>query len=413
MLFLAALLLFLFGNITASENDLLVKLNHGGSLAGIYLKTESGKPIRSFLGIPYAKPPTGELRFEAPVSFPAWDGIKNATKSGSPCTQTYALHPDDKFIQGTEDCLFVNVYTPPVSRIPPGGLSVMVWIHGGAWLGGSNENTFYGPEYIMEENVILVSINYRVGALGFLSSETLDCPGNFGLKDQVEALRWVKEHISSFGGNPGSVTIFGESAGGASISYLLQSEKPRGLFHKAIQQSGTIFNSWAQPLHKGVAQSRALKMAKFFNCENDEQDWKKIISCLKKVDAIEMISKTKEFTQWLGYPYFVFQPVIEPVHKEAFLVQRPRDVPLNSLDIPLLTGITTAEGLLSTAQLLGNELWLQELKDNVKDKFPLMLAYDHWDMKKQQSITKAFEEFYLKNGHDYHKLNHQNFTDVS
>lgn len=289
----------------------------------------------------------------------------------------------------------------------------MVWIHGGAWLGGSNHHLFYGPGYILDHDVILVTINYRVGALGFLSSETEDCPGNFGLKDQVEALRWVKKHISSFGGNPNDVTIFGESAGGASISYLLQSEKPKGLFHKAIQQSGTIFNSWAQPLHSGVARGRALKMAQLFNCDNSKEDWKKIIECLRKVDATKMISKTREFTEWNGYPYFVFQPVIEPSHDEAFIVQRPRDVPLESLNIPLLTGVTTAEGLLSTASILNNEQLLKELKESFQEKFPLMLSYDHWDKEKQSEITRAFEEFYLKDGHNYNKMDHQNFTDVS
>lgn len=289
----------------------------------------------------------------------------------------------------------------------------MVWYHGGAWFAGSNNHLFYGPEYILEHDIILVTVNYRLGALGFLSSETLDCPGNFGLKDQVEALRWIKEHISSFGGNPNNVTIFGESAGGASVSYLLQSDKPKGLFHKAIQQSGTIFNFWAQPLHSGVAKGRALKLAKMFSCNNSEENWKEIIECLRKVDATEMISKTKDLTEWNGYPYFIFQPVVEPQHDEAFIIDRPRDVTLGSLNIPLLTGITSGEGLLSTVPILHNDELLKELKETVQEKFPLMMSYDHWDKKKQNEITKAFEEFYFKNGHDYGIMGHKNFTDVS
>uniref|UniRef100_T1H0G8 Carboxylic ester hydrolase n=1 Tax=Megaselia scalaris TaxID=36166 RepID=T1H0G8_MEGSC len=193
----------------ASNRNLIIKLNHGGSLEGIELKTETG---RSFLGIPYAKAPVGELRFKSPVPYPGWEGQRSATEDGSSCTQAFALLADE----GNEDCLFLNVYTPPLENITNSGLSVMVWYHGGAWFAGSNNHLFYGPEYILDHDIILITVNYRLGALGFLSSETLDCPGNFGLKDQVEALRWVKEHISSFGGNPNDVTIFGESAGGAS-----------------------------------------------------------------------------------------------------------------------------------------------------------------------------------------------------
>ncbi|KAL5279788.1 CES5A.2 family protein [Megaselia abdita] len=270
---------FFCGVIASGDNDLLVTLGHGGSLAGINLVSSKGRDIRSFLGIPYAKPPVGSLRFESPVPFPSWEGTRNATADGSNCPQTFPLSPNQK-VEGNEDCLFVNVYTPPVTRIPKAGLAVMVWIHGGAWIGGSNHHLMYGPHYLLDQDIVLVAINYRVGPLGFMSTETLDCPGNYGLKDQVEALRWVRQHISSFGGNPDSVTIFGESAGGASVSYLLQSDKPRGLFHRAIPQSGTIFGSWSQPLHKGVAQSRAVKMAEFFNCDNEEKDWKKMVSCL-------------------------------------------------------------------------------------------------------------------------------------
>uniref|UniRef100_T1GMR6 Carboxylic ester hydrolase n=1 Tax=Megaselia scalaris TaxID=36166 RepID=T1GMR6_MEGSC len=140
----------------------------------------------------------------------------------------------------------------------------------------------YGPSYILEKDVILVAGNYRLGSLGFLSSETLDCPGNFGLKDQVEILKWVKQHISSFGGNPNSVTIFGESAGGASVGYHLQSLRSKGLFHKAIQQSGTIFNPWSYPYRSGEAANKTLTLASMLGCQDKENNWKNIINCLKK-----------------------------------------------------------------------------------------------------------------------------------
>lgn len=348
------------------------------------------------------------LNSQPPEPF-TWEGERNATDDGSQCFQTYFFDPTGQ-AKGSEDCLFLNIFTPPLYRIPKEGLPVMVNIHGGGWLGGSNSYRFFAPDYILDEDVILVSINYRVGIFGFLSTETLDCPGNFGLKDQVESLRWIKEYISSFGGNPNSVTIFGLSAGGGSVSYLLQSKTANGLFHRAIPQSGNLFNPWVQPLHKGVAQQRASKLASMFNCY--ETDWSKIVECLRKVDAAELTSKTNSLNIWNSHPFFVFQPVLEPTHLGAFIGVDPRKEDLNSQNIPILTGLTSGEGLMATASILMKEELLNDLKSDVSNKFPLTLGYDHWDLEKQKDITNKLEKFYLKDGHNYDKNNHQNFTDV-
>ncbi|KAL5279765.1 CES5A.2 family protein [Megaselia abdita] len=412
--YVIAAVCLLSGDVLTSDSELSelsVQLKHGGSLIGTTLKSYSGRQIRTFLGIPYAKPPVGELRFKSPVPFPPWQGVRNATEDGSQCFQMGFLNPLGP-PEGSEDCLTLNVYTPPLYRIPKEGLPVMVNIHGGGWLGGSNDHRFFSPSYILDEDVILVSINYRVGVLGFLSTETLDCPGNFGLKDQVEALRWVKEYISEFGGNKNSVTIFGASAGGASVSHLLQSKTANGLFHRAIPQSGNILNPWSQPLHKGEAPRRTLKLAEMLNCSNEEKNWKDIAGCLKNLDASVLVSKTNSLTDWNGYPYFIFQPTLEPSHPEAFIDERPRDVDWNSQDIPILIGMTSGEGIMSTAALLSSDEILKEVKRDVSNKFPLMLGYDHFDKDKQKDITDELEKFYLKNGHSYDKNNHKNFTDM-
>ncbi|KAL5279149.1 CES5A.2 family protein [Megaselia abdita] len=395
------------------DKDLVVELKNGGSLIGTVLNSFSGRRIRSFLGVPYAKPPIGELRFKPPVPFPPWQGIINATESGSLCYQLDFI--GDHFSGppiGSEDCLFLNIYTPPLERLPKTGFPVMVHIHGGGWLGGTNNHQEVSPAYIMDEDVILVNINYRVGIFGFLSSESLECPGNYGLKDQVESLRWIKEHISVFGGDPNTVTIFGESAGAASVSYLLESEKSKGLFHRAIMQSGIFFNPWAQPLHKGVARKRALKVAEWVNCGNEKGNWAEIVSCLKQVDGYDLVRKSNKLTEWNGYPFFIFQPTIEPSHPEAFLDKHPRKDALNSLDIPILTGITTGEGIMSSVPILSNEKLLRDVKEDVENKFPLMLGYDHLDKDQQKDVTRELERFYLKNGHHYNKFDHQNFTDI-
>lgn len=315
---------------------------------------------------------------------------------------------------GEEDCLYLNVYTPPLKDIEAlGKLPVMVYMHGGGFEAGSGGDRYYGPQHLLDKNIILVSGNYRLSALGFLSTETLDCPGNFGLKDQVEILKWVNRFIPSFGGDPDSITIFGNSAGGASVNYLMQSKLSKGLFHKAILQSGFLFNSWAQPMHKGRSAKNTLKLAKLFNCDYDDRDWEEMISCLRTIPAFNITAKFNDFFEWDTNPIVPFQPVVEPQHDNAFLEDLPRDSTMGSLDIPIMAGITTAEGSLITSFLLNNEQVLNELKADVKNLFPLIFQYDHWSFDQQKRITSEIEKFYFKKGHNYKQNNHQNFTDVS
>ncbi|KAL5279767.1 CES5A.2 family protein [Megaselia abdita] len=178
------------------SGNLKVELNHGGGLLGINLKSVKDREIRAFLGVPYAEPPVGNLRFEPPTPFPPWKGVRQATKEGNVCPQF-----DQTGEIGNEDCLFLNIYTSPLEVIKKSGnLPVMVWIHGGGWIVGSGNRDSYGPEFFLDHDIILVTGNYRLGALGFLSSETTEYPGNNALKDQLEMLKWVKEHIHSFGG---------------------------------------------------------------------------------------------------------------------------------------------------------------------------------------------------------------------
>lgn len=144
----------------------------------------------------------------------------------------------------SEDCLYLNIHTPQIST-PNLKLPVMAYIHGGGFTYGSGNVESVGPDFLVPRGVILVTINYRLGALGFLSLQTPECPGNNGLKDQNLALRWIQKNISAFGGNPDNVTLFGESAGSVSVHYHLLSKLSRGLFHRAITQSGTATNRLA------------------------------------------------------------------------------------------------------------------------------------------------------------------------
>lgn len=216
-----------------------------------------------------------------------WEGERLAIKDAPICLQRDPFRRD-MILDGSEDCLYLNVYTPERPRTN-GSLPVMVWFHGGGWQCGSGISSFYGPDFLLDHDIVLVSANFRLGPLGFLSTETLDCPGNNGLKDQLEVLHWVRANIASFGGDPNSVTVFGESAGGASVTYHMLSEKSRGLLHRGIAQSGTYFNPWAQPAHKGVAAGRATKLAQIVGCGN-AGEWPEKLECLRKKPAEDIVA---------------------------------------------------------------------------------------------------------------------------
>ena len=199
--------------------------------------------VDRFLGIRFAAPPTGELRWRAPQPAPSWQGVRAAKSFGPSCPQALEAPTQLAPLGPTsEDCLFLNIWRP--AGAGQKSLPVLVWIHGGGFIAGSgSEAVFDGTPYA-ERDVILVTINYRLGRLGFFAHPALalgheDEPtGNFGYLDQVAALRWVQAHIAEFGGDPGNVTIAGESAGGASVLALAASPMTEGLFHKAIVQSG-------------------------------------------------------------------------------------------------------------------------------------------------------------------------------
>lgn len=174
-------------------------------------------------------------------------------------------------------------------------MPVLVWFHGGSWIVGSGGVSEYGPQYFLDHDVILVTGNYRLGALGFLSTEDENCSGNFGLKDQMTILEWVQQNIDKFGGDGHSVTIFGESAGSASVNYHLVSPLSKGLFHRAISQSATLMNPWSDPARKGLAKMRAIRLADMMGCSISGTSVKKMMECLREKPAEKITMAQTEF----------------------------------------------------------------------------------------------------------------------
>lgn len=226
-----------------------------GAPAGPQVKTASGivegkddGSVQSFLGIPYAAPPVGDFRWKPPAPPAKWTGVRNATEFGPHCMQG-KIFGDMNFRDpgGSEDCLSLNIWVPAK---PPGAkLPVMVWIYGGGFVAGTTSEARQDGTHLAKQGVIVVSMNYRLGIFGFFVHPELakesghNAAGNYGLMDQLAALQWVHDNIAAFGGDPGNVTIFGESAGSFSVSAQMASPLAKGLFQKAIGESGGAFYS--------------------------------------------------------------------------------------------------------------------------------------------------------------------------
>lgn len=206
------------------------------------------KGVAVFKGIPYAEPPVGAARWTPPRPLPRWSGVRDASAFGPACVQNksgpWNIYANDPRAM-SEDCLTLNIWAPAAARKAP----VMVWIHGGSLSGGFSHEAIYDGAAFAARGVIVVSINYRLGVLGYLahpglSAESpLGISGNYGLQDQIEALRWVQRNIEAFGGDPSNVTIAGESAGGLSVMYLMAAPPARGLFARAIAQSAYMIST--------------------------------------------------------------------------------------------------------------------------------------------------------------------------
>jgi len=282
--------------------------------------------VWAFSGIPYAQPPLGDLRWRPPSPPSRWDGILNASDFGpiapQPAASDGIASPSDPGEAGTqsEDCLTLNVWSPALPDEPttdPGsGRPVMVWIHGGGFTTGSGSVFLYrGGPLVRHGDVVVVTINYRLGALGFLGHGALadasGATGNWGLQDQVAALRWVRDNIAVFGGDPTNITVFGESAGAFCVSSLLGTPAAAGLFRRAIVQSGGVHVHTIEQ-----AEQRGDRLATALGLQSLSRD------ALLKVPADELVSATEVVAKHPPDPGLIPLPFL-PVVDGRFLPEHP------------------------------------------------------------------------------------------
>lgn len=349
--------------------SLIVEVNQG-KLQGKQNKSLlSGNTYYTFAGIPYAKPPVGDLRFKPPVPAEKWQGIYDATHERDSCIQKeYFLTQN---YVGSEDCLYLNIDTPQVPAEIKVPKAVMVFIHGGGFFTGSGSEKQYAGDYLVDQDVILVRINYRLHALGFLNLGLKDCPGNAGLRDQALALKWVKENIKQFGGDPNNITIFGESAGASSVHFQILSPISKGLFNKAIMQSGSGLAPWALTFNY---KEMARELGKSLGFEGDDDD--ELLKFLKAQPAQDLVEPVFGLTEVLQKRYpgrgntIPFSPSVEEIKEGAFLPELPQELQKTADPLPLIYGLNNKEGILLFAVLIRNILEI------CKDDFSLILKYN-------------------------------------
>ncbi|XP_036425259.1 neuroligin-3a isoform X1 [Colossoma macropomum] len=335
---------------------------HYGKLRGVRvpLPSEILGPVDQYLGVPYAAPPTGEKRFLPPEPPSSWSGIKNATHFAPVCPQnihnavpeimmpiwfTFNLDIVATYIQDqNEDCLYLNIYVPTEDDIrDTGAKPVMVYIHGGSYMEGTG-NMIDGSVLASYGNVIVITLNFRVGVLGFLSTGDQAAKGNYGLLDQIQALRWISENIGYFGGDSNRITVFGSGIGASCVSLLTLSHHSEGLFHRAIIQSGSALSSWAVN-YQPVKYTRLL--AEKVGC--NVLDTMDMVHCLRKKNARELVEQDIQPARY----HVAFGPVIDgdviPDDPEILMEQG------EFLNYDIMLGVNQGEGLRFVENVVDSE----------------------------------------------------------
>ncbi|XP_070153233.1 esterase E4 isoform X2 [Polyergus mexicanus] len=398
-----------------------------GIIRGKWSRSLQNRQVANFLGIPYALPPMGDLRFKSPQRWnDKWKLIRNATADGNRCLQI-----ESSKILGSEDCLYLNIFIPYIPGIQFMKLPVLVYLHAGAYHFGSSDSKLHAPDYLMDQNIILVTLNYRLHIFGFFSTTNQVAPGNYGLKDIKIALEWIHENIHSFNGNPESVTLMGASAGAVATHLLAFSNKTEGLFHKYILFGGSALVPWAYHPKKMYRQT-CLKLARLVGCQpkkdddiiasnetvtdNSEEengggrgdananvshkdynegsikDDEEMVKCMRTIDARQLVKMLKHFYVWRKNPMCIFIPTLEDDSEDAILTMNPWKIIKNGLfrDIPAIMEVVKDEGLAKTL----DPNMEKEIIENFEEYIPYLIENHHW-ISNTSIFAAAIQDFYF------------------
>lgn len=305
--------------------------------------------VDAYFGIPYAEAPVGPLRFKPPVP-KTWSGDLNAKEYGVACPQPVIPIINFRGRDFGEDCLLLDVFVPVPT---PSDAAVMFWIHGGGYsLGAGTIPGMDSSPVAAIGDVIVVAIQYRLGALGFLSTGDEEVPGNMGMLDQIEALKWVQDNIAAFGGDPNRVTIFGESAGGGSVSVLTLSPLSKGLFVGAIMQSGVAITPWAVNINTDSYMKIATGLGGLVGC--DAKESKPLVECLREVPAEDLVNATTyQMPELIPEEIIHFGPVVDGnvlPEAPATLIAKHH---FNPVDI--MVGFNADEGMMAFLLMASDE----------------------------------------------------------
>merc|ERR1719211_966540 len=376
------LLLALAAAALARAEDVTVATSKG-RIRGERVDADMGQYYYAFKGIPYAKPPVKELRFQPPVPVESWEEVRDATEDGHLCPQ-FDISANKPM--GDEDCLTLNVYTPKLDKKRR---AVMVYFHGGAFIMGGGASFFFGPGYLLEQNVVLVTFNYRLGPLGFLSTDDKAAAGNQGLLDQIMVLKWVKANIEKFGGDPNKVTIFGEDSGAASVTLMAMSPMAAGLFHGAIALSG---NALCDQYLQNEPQEASRELAIKLECSTETGE--DIIICLSRKTQQEIITAAQQMFMFWSFPRW-FAPSVDGL----VLPAKPADLLVQGkfAKVPFIVGQTKDEGAFFyrlTLNAFNNGAYDDNFVDN---KLPRILPVISDYNSKLYPITRQVRKRYFTN----------------
>ena len=367
----------------------------GGAVRGAVSAHDAA--VVAFRGIPYAAPPVGELRWRPPQPAAGWDGVRDASESGPICIQNGGRN-----VAQDEDCLFLNVWAPRETSEPR---PVLFWIHGGGYTGGSGSTALYDGTRLAADGAVVVTINYRLNVFGFLSHPALSAEsphgasGNYGLLDVVAALEWVRDNAAAFGGDPGRVTIFGESAGGGAVMSVMLIPAAEGLFHGAIAQSNWI-NGWDRPLAAPArgweaAEEQGLRVAAALGIAEDADD---PLTAMRAASAADVLAASNADA---GSPFLRTGNVWAPNVDGRVIPDDPLALYRAGRQhaVPLVTGLNGNEGSLMTR---GMEIAdAAAFEDHVRSVYPArageLLA--HYDASSpaaaQAAIDKLIHDLYF------------------